>query len=134
MIRLTDVRSQLNQRGKLVVGFGADLVEWSAEKSLAVAGDIASFAVAQIRLPVEVEDFAEYRTEVQGLISGFGETLKEHGQDYVGKLRDLPGDFRDSVKPGTSQPSRKTTMKKKARKKAAARKTVARKTAANKAA
>lgn len=129
MTRLTEIRSQLNQRGKLVVGFGADLVEWSAEKNLAVAGDIASFAVAQMRLPIEVQDFSEYRTEVQELISGFGETLKEHGQDYVGKLRDLPGDFRDSVKPTTSPSSRKSTAKKKTRKKAAARKTAAKKAA-----
>jgi len=129
MTRLTEIRSQLNKRGKLVVGFGADLVEWSAEKNLAVAGDIASFAVAQIRLPVEVQDFSEYRTEVQELISGFGETLKEHGQDYVGKLKDLPGDFRESVEPKSSQSSRKTTTKKKARKKVAARKTAAKKAA-----
>jgi len=129
MTRLTEIRSQLNKRGKLVVGFGADLVEWSAEKNLAVAGDIASFAVAQIRLPVEVQDFSEYRTEVQELISGFGETLKEHGQDYVGKLKDLPGDFRESVEPKASQSSRKTTTKKKARKKVAARKTAAKKAA-----
>ncbi|MCP5093058.1 MAG: hypothetical protein GY949_19270 [Gammaproteobacteria bacterium] len=129
MTRLTEIRSELNQRGKSVVGFGADLVEWSAEKNLAVAGDIASFAVAQIRLPIEVQDFAEYRTEMQELISGFGETLKEHGQDYVGKLKDLPEDFRESVKPRTSQSSRKTTAKKKIRKKAAARKTAAKKAA-----
>ena len=66
MSRLTEIRSHLNERGKSFVSYGADLVEWSAEKNLAVAGDIASFAVAQIRLPIEVQDFAEYRAEVQG--------------------------------------------------------------------
>lgn len=132
MSRLTEIRSQLNQRGRSVVGFGADLVEWSAEKNLAVAGDIASFTVAQMRLPIEVQDFAEYRAEVQGLISGFGETLKEHGQDYVVKLRDLPADFREVVDPVPSKPSRKTTAKKRVRKKAAAKKTAAKKSTAKK--
>jgi len=129
MSRLADIRSQLNQRGKLVVSYSADLVEWSAEKNLAVAGDIASFAVAQIRLPVEVQDFAEYRTEVQQSVSGFGETLKEHGQDYVAKLKGLPGDFRKAVNPETRKLSRKTTAKKKASKKAAAKKSVTKKAA-----
>jgi hypothetical protein len=122
MSRLADIRSELNQRGKSVVSYGADLVEWSAEKNLAVAGDIASFAVAQIRLSIEVQDFAEYRAEVQQSVSGFGETLKEHGQDYVAKLRGLPGDFREVVNPKTEKSSRKITAKKKAPKKAAAKK------------
>ncbi len=129
MSRLADIRSQLNQRGKSLVSYSADLVEWSAEKNLAVAGDIASFAVAQIRLPIEVQDFAEYRAEVQGSVSGFGETLKEHGQDYVAKLRGLPGDFRTVINPKTKELSRKTTAKKKAPKKAAAKKTVTKKAA-----
>jgi hypothetical protein len=97
MSRLTEVRSQLNQRGKSVVSYGADLLEWSAEKNLAVAGDIASFAVAQIRLSVEAQDFAEYRAELQESFSGFGETLKEQVVD-----------------PQISKSSRKTGAKKKA--------------------
>lgn len=125
MNRLAEVRSQLNQRGKSVVSYSADLVEWSAEKNLAVAGDIASFAVAQIRLPIEVQDFAEYRAEVQESVSGFGETLKEHGQDYVAKIKGLPADFRKVVNPKTRKTSRKTSAKKKA----AAKKTVTKKAA-----
>ena len=123
MSRLTEIRSQVNERGKSVVSYGADLVEWSAEKNLAVAGDIASFAVAQIRLPVEVQDFAEYRAEVQESISGFSETLREHGQDYVAKLKGLPDDFRKVVDPEATKPSRKISAKKKLPgKKAAAKK------------
>jgi hypothetical protein len=129
MSRLAEIRSQLNQRGKTVVGYSADLVEWSAEKNLAVAGDIASFAVAQIRLPTEVQDFAEYRAEVQESVSGFGETLKEHGQDYVAKIRGLPADFRKVVNPKTRKTSQRSTAKKKAPKKAAAKKTVTKKAA-----
>jgi len=129
MSRLTDIRSQLNQRGKSVVSYSADLVEWSAEKNLAVAGDIASFAVAQIRLPIEVQDIGEYRTEVQQSVSGFGETLKEHGQDYVAKIRGLPADFRKAVNPKTKKTSRKITAKEKAPKKAAAKKSVTKKAA-----
>ena len=132
MSRLTEIRSQLNERGKSVVSYGADLVEWSAEKNLAVAGDIASFAVAQIRLPVEVQDFAEYRAEVQESISGFSETLKEHGQDYVAKFKRLPDDFREVVYHETTRPSRKTSAKKTVPKKAAAKKIVPKKAAATK--
>ncbi|MGB5627694.1 MAG: hypothetical protein WBM61_18325 [Woeseiaceae bacterium] len=134
MSRLADIRSQLNQRGKSVVSYGADLVEWSAEKNLAVAGDIASFAVAQIRLPIEVQGFAEYRTEVQQSVSDFGEMLKEHGEDYVARLREVPGEFRKVVKPETEALSGKTTAKKRAApKKVAPKKAAPKKTAAKKA-
>lgn len=122
MSRLTELRSQFNERGKSVVNYGADLVEWSAEKNLAVAGDIASFAVAQMRLTIEVEDFEEYRAEVQESLSVFGETLREHGQDYVAKFKRLPEEFRTVVNPETIQAPRKTSPKKKAPKKAAAKK------------
>jgi hypothetical protein len=134
MSRLTEIRSQVNERGKSFVSYGADLVEWSAEKNLAVAGDIASFAVAQMRLPVEVQDFAEYRAEVQASISGFSETLREHGQDYVAKLKDLPEDFRKVVNPEATTPARKTRAKKSAPKKVAAKKKAPKKAAAKKAA
>jgi hypothetical protein len=130
MSRLADIRSQLNQRGKSVVSYGADLVEWSAEKNLAVAGDIASFAVAQIRLPIEVQDFAEYRTEVQQSVSDFGEMLKEHGEDYIARLREVPGEFGKVVKPETEALPRKTT----ATKRAAPKKVAPKKAAPNKAA
>jgi len=129
MSRLTEIRSQLNQGGRSVVSYSADLVEWAAEKNLAVAGDIASFAVAQIRLPIEVQDFAEYRAEVRESVSGFSETLKEHGQDYVAKIRGLPEDFRKVVSPKTRKTSRKTTAKKRAPKKVAAKKAVTKKAA-----
>lgn len=124
MSRLAEMRSQLNQRGKSVVSYGADLVEWSAEKNLAVAADIASFAVAQIRLTVDAQDFTEYLAEVRASISGFGETLQEHGHDYVAKIRGLPGDFNKVVIPDIKTSSR-TTVKKKA----AARKGVKKKAA-----
>lgn len=145
MNRLADLRSQLNQHGKSVVSYGADLMEWSAEKNLVVAGDIAGFAVAQIRLTTEVQNLAEYRAELQQSLSGFGETLKEHGQDYVAKLREVPGEFREVVNPETRAASRKVTakktaapkrvgVKKAAPKKAAAKKTAPKKTAAKRAA
>lgn len=114
MSRLTDKRSQLNQRGRSVVNYGADLVEWTAEKNLAIAADIASFAVAQIRLTVETRDIPEYLAEVRGSITGLGETLQEHGQDYIARVKELPGDFQAVVKPEIKTSSRKTTVKKKA--------------------
>lgn len=140
MSRLADIRTQFNRQGKSVVSYGADLVEWSAEKNLAVAGDIASFAVAQIRLTTEVQNFTEYRAELQQSIAGFGEVMKEHGQDYVAKLRDLPEEFREVVNPEPRTAPSKTTTRKKAAakkavpKKAAAKKATPRKVAAKKAA
>lgn len=113
MSRLAEVRSQLNQRGKSVVSYGADLLEWSAEKNLAIAADIASFAVAQIRLTVETRDFAEYVTEVRGSVSSLGETLQEHGQDYVAKIKGLPGGFQNVVNPEIKTPPRKKVVAKK---------------------
>ena len=125
MSRLAEVRSQMKQRRKSVVSYGADLVEWSAEKNLAIAADLASFAVAQIRLTVEAQDLPEYVAEVRGSISGLGETLQEHGQDYVAKIRDLPEDFREVINPAIKTSSRKATV----RKKAAAKKSVKKKAA-----
>ena len=130
MSRLGEIRSRLDQRGKSFVSYSADLVEWSAEKNLAVAADIASFAVAQMRLTVEVQDFAEYRAGVRGSIADLGETLMEHGQDYVAKIRELPGDLRKAVNPKTKKSPRKTTTTKKA----AAKKSATKKAAAKKAA
>jgi len=129
MSRLADIRSELNQRGRSVVSYSADLVEWSAEKNLAVAGDIASFAVAQIRLSIEVQDFAEYRAEMQQSVSDFGEMLREHGQDYVAKLRGLPGEFRKVVDPKPKPSLRKTAKKTAAAKKAAPKKAAPKKAA-----
>lgn len=119
MSRLESMRSDLNQRGKSIVGYGADLLEWSLEKNLAVAADIASFAVAQIRLSIEVQNFAEYWAEVRGSTSGFGETLKEHGQDCIAKLGELPGEFRNAVTLDNVQAAPVATRKKAAAKKAA---------------
>ena len=135
MGRLGEMRSQLDQRGKSFVSYSADLVEWSAEKNLAVAADIASFAVAQIRLTVEVQDFVEYRAGVRGSIADLSETLKEHGQDYVTKIRSLPGDLRKVANPKTRKSSRKTTTTKKAAaEKSGTKKAAAKKSAAKKAA
>ena len=90
MSRFTDIRSGLRQRGKSLVGFSADLVEWSAEKNLAIAGDVASFVVAQMRLSVEARDLSEYRSGMSQSVFGLGETLLEHGQDYAAKITGLP--------------------------------------------
>ena len=126
MSRITEIRSDLNKRGRSVVNYSADLVEWSAEKGLAVVGDVASFAVAQIRLPLDVDDLAEYRESVKESVSEFGETLKDHGQDYVTKIKGLPEDIRKAVNPKAKKSASKTAAKKKAaRKKTAPRKKAA---------
>lgn len=135
MSRLADIRSQLNRRGRSFISYGADLVEWSAEKNLAVAADIASFTVAQMRLTIEAQDFAEYRAEVQQSVSGFGEMLKEHGQDYADKLRGLPAEFNEVVNAETRMTSRTTIAEKKpAPKKVTIKKVATKKAAAKRAA
>lgn len=122
MSLLKNVRSGLDQRGRSLVGYSADLVEWSAEKNLAVAGDIASFVVAQMRLPIEARSFAEYRTGMRQSVSGLGETLFEHAKDVASKTAGVPRELWQAVNRAPRRAARKPSAQTVATKKAAARK------------
>ncbi len=131
MSRLENLQSRISDQGKTILSFTADIVEWTADKNLAVAGDIADFAVKQLRLPVKAKDFAGYRGKVRSSLSDFGTVMKSHGEDIIAKLREVPADVRDAFQ-AEEKPVRKPVVRKPAASKAAVRKPVAKKPAARK--
>jgi len=135
MNRLAEFQSRVADQGKSILNYTADLVEWSARKNLAVASDFAGFTVEQLRLPVRAHDFADYRLGVKGAYSEFGEVLKRHGDDYVAKIKEVPAEVRDVLRPvkKAAKAATKTAAAKPAAKKAsAARKATAKKAPARK--
>jgi len=135
MNRFADFQSRVADQGKSILNYTADLVEWSARKNLAVASDFAGFTVEQLRLPVRSHDFADYRLGVKGAYSEFGEVLKRHGDDYVAKIKEVPAEVRDVLRPAkkAAKAATKATAAKPAAKKAsAARKAAPKKAPARK--
>jgi hypothetical protein len=116
------MRSNLDDRGRSLLGYSADLVEWSADKNLAIAGDVASFIVAQMRLPTEVRNLGEYRAGLRRSVSSFSEALFDHGKDYAVKITGLPREFWHAVNSEPRSTRRKTAKPAVATKKAAVKK------------
>ena len=79
MSQIENVVSRITFTGKQLLSHSADLIEWSANKNLAVAGDVAKFAVEQMRLPVQAESFAGFQKDVRNSYGKFGGDLKTHG-------------------------------------------------------
>jgi len=135
MNRFADLQSRVADQGKSILNYTADLVEWSARKNLAVASDFAGFTVEQLRLPVRSHDFSDYRLGVKGAYSEFGEVLKRHGDDYLAKIKEVPAEVRDVLRPvkKTAKPAKKASVAKPAAKKAStARKAAPKKAPARK--
>ncbi len=144
MSRFEDIQSNVSERGKALIETVVDYAEWALRKNLAVANDSTEFAVTQLRLPAEVADFASYRRELRSSYSNFGSVLREHGEEVVAKLREVPEDVREALTPRqvkvpaprVRKPAARKTSKKAAPKtpasRAAARKKVAPKTVARK--
>ena len=151
MSRIEEFQTRVADQGKTVLGYTADLVEWSAKKNIDVAKDVAGFTVKQLRLPTKAKGFADYRESLMDAYGDFGGVLKSHGKDYAEKLRVVPAEVIDLFKPkkaATKAPAAKAPAKKaavakkapakrkapKARKAAVSKKkTVAKKTVAKKA-
>lgn len=121
MNRIEEFQAAVSKKGKSVFGYTVDWIEWSARKNLEIADDFADFTVAQLRLPIEAENFTDYRLGVRDAYSELGDVLKQYGEDYVAKLKDIPADVR------------KIFVPKKAVKKAAAKPKAAKPKAAKKA-
>lgn len=98
MSTLSEMTNDINARGKSVANFVFDMIEDGNERMLTLAEDYMEFALAQARLPVEVDSFVEYRERLQKLYADFGETLKSHAREAFEALRDAPQELRDSVK------------------------------------
>lgn len=133
MSRLENLQSRISDQGKTILSFTADIVEWTADKNLAVAGDIADFAVKQLRLPVKANDFAGYRGKLRSSFGDFGTVMKGHGEDIIAKLREVPADVRDAFQ-AEKKPVRKAVVKAPVAKKPVAKKRAVRKPAVKKAA
>lgn len=125
MSKLDDVRNTVNTRGKSLLGCAADILETVTKQNLAFANDFAGFAVAQVRLPTQVNDMSDYRSRSKDAISVFGSTLKAHGQELISVLRDVPAQLKDALSDDASlaaaKPAKKA-VKKTAAKKASAKK------------
>jgi hypothetical protein len=99
MNRLEEFQSRISNQGKSVFGYTVDWIEWSAKKNLEIAEDLADFTVSQLRLPVEVSGFADYRHSLRDAYGEFGNVLKHHSDDYVARLKDVPDELRDIFEP-----------------------------------
>jgi len=138
MSKFDEIRNDVNTRGKSLLVTVADIIESITKQNLAFASDFAGFAVAQVRLPTQADDLANYRDRSKAAYSKFGGKLKGHGKNLIAVLREVPGQVKDALsedapvaKPKAAKP--KAAKKKVARKKAA-RKVAAKKAPAKKAA
>ena len=138
MSKFDEIRNDVNIRGKSLQVTVADIIESINKQNLAFVSDFAGFAVAQVRLPTQADDLADYRDRSKAAYSKFGGKLKGHGKNLIAVLREVPGQVKDALsedapvaKPKAAKP--KAAKKKVARKKAA-RKVAAKKAPAKKAA
>lgn len=123
MNRIEEFQAAVSKKGKSVFGYTVDWIEWSARKNLEIADDFADFTVAQLRLPMEANDFADYRLGLRDSYSELGDVLKQYGEDYVAKVKGIPADVRAIFVP------KKAVKKAAAKPKAAKPKTAKRKAA-----
>ncbi len=131
MSKINEIRDNTVARSKALLVTVADILESVSKRNLAIAEDVAGFAVTQVRLPAEADDFSDYRTRTYDAYSELGKSLKSHGSDLIEVVRDVPGQIRDSLTLD-SEPAAKPKPKPKAAKKTAKRKAPAKKAAARK--
>ena len=112
MNKLDEIRNEVNTRGKSLLGTVADIIETLTKQNLAFASDFAGFAVAQVRLPTQAKDMGDYRDRSKDAYSKFGSTLKDHGQDLIAALREVPGQIKGSLTVA-AKPAKKTAAKRK---------------------
>lgn len=143
MSKINEIRENTVIRSKALLGTVADILESVSKHNLALADDVAGFAIAQVRLPTEADDFSDYRARTRDAYSKFGKDLKGHGKDLVEVVREMPGQIRDSLKiedkpavPKKAAPAKKAKAKArpKAAKKTAAKKVPVKKATVKKAA
>lgn len=132
MMKIDEIRNDVTVRGKSLLVTVADILDVLARRNIAVATDVAGFAVNQVRLPAEVVDFNDYRERNKLAYSKFSETLVGHTKGFVTELREFPAQIAGSLKveemPVKAAPKKviaKAPAKKPAAKKAPARKAVA---------
>lgn len=138
MNRFEEIRNDVGVRSKSLLVTVADILESMTRQNLEFADDFAGFAVAQLRLPTQADDFSDYRDRSKKAYSKFGTTLKGHGKDMIELLRDVPGQLKDALageeKPAKAKVAKKASVKKAPAKKAKAKKPATKKAPAKKAA
>ncbi len=97
MSKLDEIKNDIGTRGKSLLGTVADILETIIKQNLAFASDFAGFAVAQVRLPTESNDFGDYRSRSKDAYSAFGATLKAHGKDLIAVLREVPSQVKAAL-------------------------------------
>jgi uncharacterized protein (DUF1330 family) len=122
MSKLDEIRNNVSARSKSLLVTVADILESVTKQNLAFAGDFAGFAVAQVRLPTQSDDMADYRNRSKEAFSEFGGKLKSHGSDLIAVVREVPGQIKSAltVEAKVAKPARKAPAK--AKKKAATKK------------
>lgn len=97
-MKIDEIRNDVTERGKSLLVTVADILEVLAKRNIAVATDVAGFAVGQVRLPAEVVDFNEYRERNKAAYSKFGEKIVGHTKGLVTELREVPTQIAGSLK------------------------------------
>jgi hypothetical protein len=132
MSKLDDIRDNLSGRSKSLLMTAADIIESITQQNLALASDLAGFAIDQVRLPTQSDDFGDYRDRSKDAYSKFGGQLKAHGEDLVSVLREVPGQVKDALSAASPAAKAKPVRKAAAKKAPAQKKAVANEPAAKK--
>ena len=137
MSKLDEIRETAGARGKSLLVTVADILESLTKQNLAFANDVSRFAVAQVRLPTQADDFSDYRERTKDAYVKFGKTLKGRGGDLIDVIREVPEQIKNAL---TDQPVKAPVSKAakvskpKAAKKAPVKKVAAKSTASKAAA
>ena len=125
MSKFDEIKNDVGTRGKSLLTTVADILETINKRTLAFATDFSGFAVEQVRLPTQANDFGDYRDRSKDAYSKFGTTLKSHGSDLIAVVREVPAQIKSALtveaETAKTPVAKKTTAKKAPAKKAAAK-------------
>lgn len=125
MSKFDEIKNDVSTRGKSLLVTVADILESMTKQNLAFANDFAGFAVAQVRLPTQADDFTDYRARSKDAFSQFGTTLKGHGSDLIASVKEVPGQIKSALTIEEAAPVAEKAPAKKVAKKAATKKAAA---------
>ena len=108
MSRIDEIQSRVTEQSRSVLGYAADLVEWSLNNNLKLAQQAADFAVAQFRVPVEAKDLSSYRADLTEVYGDFGQALRGYAEACVSRIQELPSEFTEifQAKASAAAPSK----------------------------
>ena len=130
MNRIEELQSRATEQSRSVLGYVADLMECGFRRNLKLAEAVASFSVAQVRVPVESRDLSSYREGLDEAQRSLREALRTYGEGALERMAQVPSEFVELFRtdaPVSEESSGKRTVK--AEKAAAAKTTKAEKAA-----